>query len=90
MRRNQVFFPISTARGREKVGFIEASLARRPMGGHQPLIMHLGRVGCDFAEKFQSVVGIDTLQLACTGGLNFRTRQRFLRGHYPDCDPALL
>ena len=33
--------------------FFVASLARRPMGGHQPILINLVRIGCDIAEKFQ-------------------------------------
>ena len=29
------------------------SLARRPMGGHQPLLTNIVRTGCGFAEKFK-------------------------------------
>ena len=70
--------------------FFVASLARRPMCGQTPLLINLGRTGCDVAEKFGRVVGIETLQLAFTGGLNYRTRRRFLRRRCPDCHVSLL
>ena len=53
--------------------------SRRPMCGHTPILINLGRTGCDVAEKFGRVVGIETvLLLASTPGLNLRTRS-FLR-----------
>ena len=33
--------------------FFVYSLARRPTGGHQPLLINIVRIGCDCAEKFQ-------------------------------------
>ena len=58
--------------------FFVASLARRPMCGHTPLLINLVRTGCDVAEKFGRVVGIETrLLLASTRGLNLGTRSFF-------------
>ena len=69
--------------------FFVASLARRAMCGHTPLLFNLVRTGCDFAQKIPTV-SIDTLLLlASTPGLNLRTRS-FFRRHCPDCDEGVV